>query len=114
MRVNASPGESALPVQRVSPPSVLCRVFEVHGLRGLARHKVQLLIARYGDVLAAAGIGLREPLHPVAARAAGGQQEYKGKSEKGRKDIRFSVHRLTAFLSLLIELRMSLCYLRDQ
>ena len=67
-------------------------------LRGLARREVKLLIARYGDVLAAAGICLREPLHPVAARAAGGQQERKGKGEKGRKDIRFSVHRLTTFL----------------
>ena len=77
---------------------VLCRVFEIHGLRGLARCEVQLLIARYGDVRAATGVGLREPLHPVAARAAGGQQERKGKDEKGREDIRFSVHRLTTFL----------------
>ena len=51
---------------------VLRRVFEVYGLRGLARREAQLLIARYGDVRAAAGRGLREPLHPVAARAAGG------------------------------------------
>ena len=79
---------------------VLRRVFEAHGLRGLARREVKLLIARYGDVLAAAGVGLREPLHPVAARAAGGQQERKGKGKKGRKDIRFSVHRLTTFLFL--------------
>lgn len=77
---------------------VLRRVFEVHGLRGFARRKAQLLIARYGNVCAAAGRGLRKPLHPVAARAAGGQQEYKGKDKKGRKDIRFSVHRLTTFL----------------
>lgn len=79
---------------------VLRRVFEVYGLRRLARREVQLLIARYGDVLAAAGRGLREPLHPVAARAAGGQQERKGEDEKGHKDIRFSVHRLTTFLFL--------------
>ena len=51
-------------------------------------------------VRAAAGEAFREPLHPVAARAAGGQQERKGKDEKGRKDIRFSVHRLTTFLYL--------------
>ena len=56
---------------------VLRRVFEIHRLRSLARREVKLLIARYGDVLAAAGVGLREPLHPVAARAAGGQQERK-------------------------------------
>ena len=79
---------------------VLRRVLEVHGRRGLARRTGQLLIARYGDVLAAAGCGLREPLHFVPSRAAGGQQERKGKDEKGRKDIRFSVHRLTTFLCL--------------
>ncbi len=78
---------------------VLRRVFEVHGLRGLARREAQLLIARYGDVLAASWCDLREPLHPVAAAAsAGGQQERKGKGEKGRKDIQFSFHRLTTFL----------------
>ena len=77
---------------------VLRRVFEVHGLRGLARFEAQLLIARYGDVCAAAGIRLREPLRPVVARVAGGQQKRKGKDEKGRKDIRFSVHGLTTFL----------------
>ena len=55
----------------------------------------------YGHVLAAAGRGLREALYLVTpARAAGGQQERKGKDEKGRKDIRFSVHRLTPFLYL--------------
>lgn len=77
---------------------VLRRVFEVHGLRGFARREVQLLVSRYGDVRATAGIRLREPLHPVAARVAGGQQEREGKDEKGRKDIRFSIHRLTTFL----------------
>ena len=81
---------------------VLRRVFDVHGLRGLARREVQLLIARYGNVLSAIGRSLREPLHPVAARAAGGQQERKGEDEKGRKDIRFSVHRLTTFPTLII------------
>ena len=35
---------------------VLRRVFEVYGLRGLARRKRQLLIARYGNVLSAAGL----------------------------------------------------------
>ena len=76
---------------------VLRRVFEVHGLRGLTRFEAQLLIARYGDVCAATRIRLREPLHPVTARVAGGQQEREGKDEKGRKDIRFSIHRLTTF-----------------
>ena len=42
------------------------------------------------------------------------QAPREGKDKKDRKDIRLSVHRLTTFLSLLIELRMSLCYLRDQ
>ena len=81
---------------------VLRRVFEVHGLRGLTSRKVQFLIARYGDVLAAAGRCLREPLHPVAVRAAGGQQEHKSKDEKGRKDIRCTVHKLTTFPALII------------
>ena len=81
---------------------VLRRVPQVHGLGGLVCRKVQLLIARYGDVLAAAGVGLREPLHPVAARAAGGQQERKGEDEKGHKDIRFSVHKLTTFPAIII------------
>ncbi len=61
---------------------VLRRVFEVHGLRGLARREVQLFIARYDDVRAAAGRGLREPLHPVPARAAGGQQEREGEERE--------------------------------
>ena len=79
---------------------VLRRVFEFYGLRGLARFEAQLLIARYGDVRVASGHGLGEPLHPVAARAAGGQKERKGKDDKDRKDIRFSIHRLTTFLYL--------------
>ena len=59
-------------------------------------------------VRAAAGGGLGEPLHPVAARATGGQQEHNGKDEKDRKDIRFSVHRLTTFLFHLYLLRCHL------
>ena len=40
---------------------------------------------------------------PVATDTAGGQQERKGKGEKSRKDIRFSVHRLTTFLCFVAE-----------
>ena len=61
-----------------------------------------ILIVRYVDVLTVSGIGLGESFHPVAACAADSQQECKGKNEKGRKDIRFSVHRLTTFLLLLM------------
>ena len=100
----ARPGGCAI-VQRETEDEgagVLRRVFEVYCLRGLARRKGQLLIARYGNVLSAIGCGLREPLHPVAARTAAGQQERKGKDEKGRKDVQFSAHKLTTFPAIII------------
>lgn len=81
--------------QHVKPLSLQCRFLR---RCSFLRHGQAILATSAMSRTSATHFACYTEFAPLCARAAGGQRQFKGKDEKGHKDIRFSVHRRTTFL----------------